>query len=1161
VIRVVIDHVSCIGSLTPTYAGLVGNSVSWICIRCGIPNFSDSFFLTTPLPLYNSFNTLDQHNTINPGSQHTLLPNPNHSTPHSTHSQAPSFSPSPISNHRQVRFHPTPDLTNHSPLTTVTNTSRPASPLPSNLAPSLSSIPITLSSSPPSSPPSSPSSSLPPPSTSTQSSSPTPSVPHIQSHNHTSLRLLSINFRSIKNKISQLHHIITTHNPDIIVGTETWLTQDIDSSELFPSPFSMTVFRKDRPTDSGKGGGVIIATKPGLCVKHRPDLDTDCEIIWVQLQIFNCKSLLLPAFYRPPSTNTDYLHNLHTSLSRIQADKHIWITGDFNLPDIDWTSISPYDPPDADALNPIIPHTNRRQLHDTFIDIINTFSLSQTVLQPTRTQTITRPAGAGGPTHHFTTSHTLDLFLTNNILNITNTQVVPGLSDHDMLIIDADLRPMRQKLRPRQIFLYSRSDSDSIKQDLTAYSTDFFSTDPHTRPLSSNWNSLKHAIHTAMNRHIPQKTLSSRYTLPWFSRDLRKQHRKKQRLYRRAQTYNTPDNWTAYTNHQKTFAKNIKIAERKHVANYLADNNRNNKRNFFRFFKARRHDTNTITSLKDNNNTLITTPRHKAQLLNTHFQSVYTHEDNQIPNMPHSPFPPIPPLDISTNGIRKLLEGLDITKSTGPDDIPAYILKTYASILAPILQAIYTQSLSSTSLPSDWLLANINPLFKTGDRTDPTNYRPISLTSIPCKIFEHILHKHIMNHLDTNNILTDSQHGFRPKRSCESQLITTFHDIPQQLDRRDIRQVDAVVLDFAKAFDKVPHKRLISKLKYYGISGPTLHWITAFLTDRTQRVLLDGSSSDSVPVYSGVPQGTVLGPLLFLLYINDLPLSTVNSSTRLFADDSLLFRAVKTTDDCRLLQEDLDALLRWERTWQMHFRHDKCKILRFTRSHSPIQHIYTLGDTELETVQSHKYLGIHISSNLKFNTHIDAICFKANRTLGFLRRNLHGCTQDIKHLAYNTLVRPTLEYCSTVWDPYTHRNIDRLERINTKAARFITNNYTYAPGITTRIKQQINMDFLHVRRQTHRLTLMYKITNNYIDIDPHVYLHNANNQRTRNTHNQKYQIYHTNTDAYKHSFFPRTIRDWNRLPQHIINCTTLDSFTKQLHTHLTPQHTNTNNYT
>ena len=933
------------------------------------------------------------------------------------------------------------------------------------------------------------------------------------------------------------------YNPDIIIGTETWLTIDINSSEIFPAPFNMTVIRKDRQIDGGRGGGVLIATKPGLIVKHRPDLDTDCEIAWIQIQLHNCKSLFVAAFYRPPSSNIDYLLNLHTSLSRIPNDKHIWISGDFNLPDIDWTAISPLDIDDADYINPIIPHTNRRLLHDTFIDIVNTFSLSQTVLTPTRTQTITRPNGI------VKTSHILDLFLTNSILNIINTQVLPGLSDHDLVLIDADLRPKRQRQKRRQVFLYSRTDMNSMKNDMTNFRRDYFVTDPMSRSLSYNWNRFKQTIHTTMDTNIPQKTHSTRHTLPWFSRHLRRQHRKKQRLYKRAQTYNSTVNWNAYKTHQKKFAKNIKTAERSYISTYLTDNIKNNVRHFFKFFKSRRQDTTNISALKDNN-TYVSTPEQKAQLLNNQFKSVFTQEQIQLPNLQNSPYPTIPPLIITTEGIQKLLENLDTTKATGPDKIPAFILKHCATSIAPILQSLFSQSLSLSTLAYDWLCANINPLFKTGDRTDPANYRPISLTSIPCKIFEHIIHKHIMNHLDRHNILTDTQHGFRPKRSCESQLIVTHHDIAKHLDRRDIRQVDAIVLDFAKAFDKVPHKRLLKKLDYYGIRGPILHWLTAFLTNRTQRVLLDGSSSDSVPVTSGVPQGTVLGPLLFLLYINDLPLSTPFSTTRLFADDSLIYRPIKSLPDCRLLQQDLNALEQWEQTWQMSFRPDKCKLIRFTRSQNPIIFNYHLHNQQLSAVNSHKYLGIHLSSNLKFNTHIDHIRSQANRTLGFIRRNLHNCTPNIKHIAYNTLVRPTLEYCSGVWDPYTQLNINKLEQINTRAARFITNNYSLVPGTTTLIKQQINMDTLSARRQSHRLSLLYKITNNHIDINKHEYLQHSNTHRTRNSHTQKYQTYHNNTDTYKFSYFPRTIVDWNKLPQHVIDSTSINTFLNRLDNHM-----------
>ena len=188
-----------------------------------------------------------------------------------------------------------------------------------------------------------------------------------------------------------------------------------------------------------------------------------------------------------------------------------------------------------------------------------------------------------------------------------------------------------------------------------------------------------------------------------------------------------------------------------------------------------------------------------------------------------------------------------------------------------------------------------------------------------------------------------------------------------------------------------------------------------------------------------------------------------------------------------------------------------------------------------------------MSNTLSFNAHIDSITNKANRTLGFLRRNLHNCTPDIKHVAYNTLVRPTLEYCSAVWDPYTSDNRYKLEQINTRAARFITHNYTQTPGITSRLKKQRNMDLLETRRQRHRLTIMYKITNNLIDIQEQEYLQAAHTLITRNSHNKKFITYQTKVDTYKYSYFPRTICEWNRLPPDTINAPTLDTFTNKLH--------------
>ena len=269
-------------------------------------------------------------------------------------------------------------------------------------------------------------------------------------------------------------------------------------------------------------------------------------------------------------------------------------------------------------------------------------------------------------------------------------------------------------------------------------------------------------------------------------------------------------------------------------------------------------------------------------------------------------------------------------KAAGPDSIPTYILKVAAEELAPVLIKIFQISLSTGEIPDDWREAHIVPLFKKGDKHLASNYRPVCLTSVTCKILEHIVHSNIINHFLDDETLYDNQHGFRAKRSCETQLITAIQGIVSQLHTgRD--QVEAILLDFSKAFDKVPHRRLLHKLDYYGVRGETLTWIQSFLGQRKQRVLLVGTTSSQANVMSGVPQGTLLGPLLFLVIINDLPECTT-SETRLFADDALLFRPIRSAKNESLLQQDLDSLGEWEERWQMRFKKSKRKVQRVPQS-------------------------------------------------------------------------------------------------------------------------------------------------------------------------------------------------------------------------------------
>ena len=254
-----------------------------------------------------------------------------------------------------------------------------------------------------------------------------------------------------------------------------------------------------------------------------------------------------------------------------------------------------------------------------------------------------------------------------------------------------------------------------------------------------------------------------------------------------------------------------------------------------------------------------------------------------------------------------------------------------------------------------------------------------------------------------NNILIDQQHGFREKYSCETQLISAIHDWAKSINL--CRQTDVILLDFSKAFDSVPHGRLLAKLDFYGIRGKTLSWIKAFLSNRTQSVSVNGVLSSSRPVVSGVPQGSVLGPVLFILFINDISCS-VQSNLRLFADDCVLYREIVTQQDCRVLQQDLHQLSLWSKTWQLTFNVAKCYHLRTTRKRIPVDFNYALDGKVISSVPSATYLGISIADNLSWNEHCDTICKKANSTLGLLRRILSGCTPEVMNTPYLTLLRP-----------------------------------------------------------------------------------------------------------------------------------------------------------
>ena len=406
---------------------------------------------------------------------------------------------------------------------------------------------------------------------------------------------------------------------------------------------------------------------------------------------------------------------------------------------------------------------------------------------------------------------------------------------------------------------------------------------------------------------------------------------------------------------------------------------------------------------------------------------------------------------------------------------------------------------------------------------------------------EHIVASQITDHLTENNILFQNQHGFRSKLSCDTQLLEFIQDMHSNLHLG--QQIDAVVMDFSKAFDKVAHNRLLYKLDFYGITGLTKRWVADFLDGRSQRVVVEGEASEPRSVTSGVPQGSVIGPLLFLIFINDIP-DGLSSQIRLFADDTIIYRPISSPDDTIALQEDITKLDKWSNDWQMEFHPHKCYVLHITRSRKPQITKYFLYKQELKAVPNTKYLGVTVSADLRWNTHISNIRNKAMASLRFLRRNLNISSVPIKTRAYFSYVRPQLEYASIVWDPFTQKNVNMLEMVQRRSARWVLGRFHNTSSVTNML-DQLEWRNLQQRRADIRLTMLYKLRNGLLNIDPSQYLIPATSlAASASPHRYIYPA--TRTLIHRNSFYPRTILQWNTLPTEVALANTVDAFRCQV---------------
>lgn len=942
----------------------------------------------------------------------------------------------------------------------------------------------------------------------------------------TPIKLLNVNFQSIKSKQCRLKNLLESTEPDIVIGTETWLNAEITDSQVFPPEYKL--YRQDRQS---KGGGVLIAVNNKLLSSPVPELQTDCEITWAKLEVAGQRDLYLCSYYNPKTSNTKSLEELEKSLNMASKINNAFIIvgGDFNFPGWNWKQ------------KILKPGTTNTDLHYKFGEILDNNGLTQVVEESTRENNI------------------LDLIITNNPTRINRLDIIPGVSDHDIVYTEIDASPIKRKQPARKIPLYNRANWNTIKEDMKTTLEKITMKDNNGHDANDLWNIFKNNLDSSIRKHIPHKNAKTKDSLPWISPDTKRLIKKRDKWYKKMKKSADPKHKEKFKELKRIVQRQLRRSYWSYIEDIVTTTEDDNHgignspmKRFWTYIKHKKSDSGGVSPLKSGG-ILHSDPTEKATILNNQFQSAFSQKSNLTreqfvsSNYMQGSFPSCPELNITCKGIEKLLEKLNPHKAAGPDNLKPKVLKELASDIAPILCVIFKNSLKSGVVPDDWRKAHVSPIYKKGQRYKAENYRPVSLTCICCKLMEHIVTSHIMKHADDHNILYPLQHGFRRKRSCETQLLDFIDDITRNME--DGKQTDVLVMDFSKAFDKVSHSLLVHKLHHYGIRGNINTWIENFLHDRTQAVLVEGSSSPFCEVESGVPQGSVLGPSLFLYYINDMPLG-LSSRLRLFADDTIAYLTVSNTTDAETLQSDLDKLASWEEKWKMVFHPEKCNVISITRKRKTTKCDYKLHGHILESVNSVKYLGCNITNDLKWNEHISKICNKANGTLGFLKRNLNIGSTSVKEKAYKSLVRPTVEYASSVWDPYQQTSINRLEMVQRRAARYVTNRHGNRSCVRDMIGH-LEWKPLETRRKEARLCMLYKIEHDLVAIDKQDRLVKTNpiTHSGRTGHKDSFILPHCRSDYRKESFFPRTIRDWNRLPPDIVSVESMEAFKSQLAKH------------
>lgn len=918
------------------------------------------------------------------------------------------------------------------------------------------------------------------------------------------VQILYLNAQSVVNKISELHVLAAETNPDLILITESWCNESICNSYLNINGYELVnELRKDRcDTKNGVGGGLLVFVRLGVTILPHNDDSNFNQFCKFELKT-KTDSMYFYLVYRPPNSppqNTDELMNLIS-----KCEKDCMLIGDFNIPEIDW--INNDAPPRYRPLYELLCEKGFDQLVDF-------------------------------PTHN--KGNTLDLVLTNRsdkVLSVTDHGKI-GKSDHSMLLIKI-CEILDYKKTENSFYDWNNMDCDTFKDGLD-------SLDWHAELNNMNteqaWSHLKDRLNILIEQCVPVKKVKVSNQPPWMNKELLKLIRKKRRLWSKFKHSRLNSDFVAYKDLEKKAKDSVKMAKKKYEKK-ISLNLNNNNRTFNSYLRGKMSDKVNIGPLCDDTGRLTNDDNDMANILNSYFSSVFTDSNceanaNLCETIDCSSY--ICSVVINKSTVSKAIKSLKASNSCGPDNISVKLLQNTNNSISDPLAILFRKSLAEGYVPQDWRDAHVVPIFKKGAKSKPSNYRPISLTSVICRLLETILKNNILDHLLDNNLIKSSQHGFLPHKSCTTNLLEFLETATSAVDQGDA--MDVLYLDYAKAFDKVPHKKLLAKMEALNISGNVLNWTKSWLTDRRQKVTLNGEKSEWEPVKSGVPQGSVLGPVAFTIFINDLD-TAVGQHAKIFkfADDTKITRKVSSEEDQADMQNTINNLTSWAENWGMSFNKTKCKIMHIGRNNPKFD--YSMDGHILEKVTEERDIGVIISSDLKPIKHCEAAASKAKIVLGQMSRSFHFRDRHVFKRLYTTYVRPHLEFAVPVWSPATVTEINVLENVQQRAIQMISglNSSTYEGKL-----KELGLDTLEERRKRFDMIQVYRVLHKKDRVTETTWFRRTANQHNRTTRQaaDMLNLYKSPcTSEMRRNFFSqRVIDQWNNLPIEIRNSASVNQF-------------------